>query len=183
MRNRKIIFLFLNQNICCGYSKEPSQGDGSFEHPKHMLKFMGKKILKILRENFCLSKPVSLILIVTYLKRNFPTSSSVYQSGNRNLIRNLFPMYFITACFVSNSSSSTCLSIAITQLKYLVKPVYNGHSQKHQKLGFKPNYRLMLVKRKWKHSVILSTFIKLPSVIKIFVFKWPLKTGFTVKES
>ena len=24
------IFLFLNQNICCGYSKEPSQ----FEHPK-----------------------------------------------------------------------------------------------------------------------------------------------------
>ena len=25
MSNRKIIFLFLNQNICCGYSKEPSQ--------------------------------------------------------------------------------------------------------------------------------------------------------------
>ena len=27
MRNRKIIFLFLNQNICCGYWKEPSQWD------------------------------------------------------------------------------------------------------------------------------------------------------------
>ena len=25
VRNRKIIFLFLNQNICCEYSKEPSQ--------------------------------------------------------------------------------------------------------------------------------------------------------------
>ena len=25
VRNRKIIFLFLNHNICCGYSKEPSQ--------------------------------------------------------------------------------------------------------------------------------------------------------------
>ena len=25
VRNRKIIFLLLNQNICCGYSKEPSQ--------------------------------------------------------------------------------------------------------------------------------------------------------------
>ena len=25
VRNRKIIFLFLNQNICCGYSKEPPQ--------------------------------------------------------------------------------------------------------------------------------------------------------------
>ena len=23
--NRKIIFLFFNKNICCGYSKEPSQ--------------------------------------------------------------------------------------------------------------------------------------------------------------
>ena len=56
--NEKIIFLFLNQNICCGYSKEPSQWDGSFEHPKHMLKFMGKKISTILRTKFCLSKPM-----------------------------------------------------------------------------------------------------------------------------
>ena len=36
--------LFLIQNICCGYSKEPSQLDGSFEHPKHMFKLLGKKI-------------------------------------------------------------------------------------------------------------------------------------------
>ena len=38
-----ILFLILNQNICCEYSKEPSQLDGSFERPKHMLKLMGKK--------------------------------------------------------------------------------------------------------------------------------------------
>ena len=34
-----------------------------------------------------------------------------------------------------------------------------------------------------EHSAILSTFIKLPVVIKIFVlsiFEWPLYTGFTV---
>ena len=34
-----------------------------------------------------------------------------------------------------------------------------------------------------EHSAILSTFIKLPFVFKMFVlsiFKWPLKTGFTV---
>ena len=34
-----------------------------------------------------------------------------------------------------------------------------------------------------EHSAILSTFIKLPLSIKTFVlsiFKWPLKTGFTV---
>ena len=48
-RNRKIIFLFLNQNICCGYSKESAQRDSSFEHPKHMQKIMDKKILTILR--------------------------------------------------------------------------------------------------------------------------------------
>ena len=69
--NRKILFLFLNQNICCGFSKEPSQWDGSFEHPKHMLTIMGKKIFTILRwnflfiqfcvysQNFCLSRPFS----------------------------------------------------------------------------------------------------------------------------
>ena len=49
VRKRKIIFLFLNQNICCGYSKEPSQRDGSFEHPIYMLKIVGKKIFTILR--------------------------------------------------------------------------------------------------------------------------------------
>ena len=33
--------------------KPPLKKDGSFEHPKHMLKLMGKKI-----ENVCVSKPV-----------------------------------------------------------------------------------------------------------------------------
>ena len=56
--NRKMIFLFLNQNICCGYSKESSQSGGSFKHPKHILKVMGKKIFTILCWNFLLSKPL-----------------------------------------------------------------------------------------------------------------------------
>ena len=46
--NWKLFFSFLNQNICCGYSKEPSQWDGSFEHPKHIFKLMDKKISAIL---------------------------------------------------------------------------------------------------------------------------------------
>ena len=41
----KLFFLFLNQNICCGFSKEPSRWDGSFEHPKHMFKLMDQKII------------------------------------------------------------------------------------------------------------------------------------------
>ena len=55
----KLFFLFLSQNICCGYSKEPSQWDGSFEHPKHMFKLMGKDINAILGEQ--------TILIWTYV--------------------------------------------------------------------------------------------------------------------
>ena len=43
MRTKKLVFLFLNQNIGCGYSKEPSQWDGSYEQLKHMLKLMCKK--------------------------------------------------------------------------------------------------------------------------------------------
>ena len=45
VHTKKITFLCLNQNIFCGCSKEPSQRVGSFKHPKHMLKLMGKKIL------------------------------------------------------------------------------------------------------------------------------------------
>ena len=49
VRNQKLFFLFLNQTICCGCSKEPSQGGGLFEHPQHMLKLVDKKkIFKIL---------------------------------------------------------------------------------------------------------------------------------------
>ena len=52
VRNQKLFFLFLNQNICCGCSKEPSHWDGSFEQPKQMLKLIDKKILAILRRKF-----------------------------------------------------------------------------------------------------------------------------------
>ena len=36
MHNRKNNFHISQTNICCGYSKEQSQLDGSFERPKHM---------------------------------------------------------------------------------------------------------------------------------------------------
>ena len=36
------MFLFLNQKICCGYPN-PSQLNGSFEHPKRMFKLKVKK--------------------------------------------------------------------------------------------------------------------------------------------
>ena len=47
--NKKLIFLFLNQNMCCGYSKE-------------MLQLMDKEILTILRKTFCLSGPYVILI-------------------------------------------------------------------------------------------------------------------------
>ena len=49
---QKLIFLFFNQNVCCGYSKELYHGGDSFEHPKHTLKLIDKKILTILFSSF-----------------------------------------------------------------------------------------------------------------------------------
>ena len=41
--NNKLIFLFMIFiNICCGYSKQQSRWDGSFENPKHMLILMDR---------------------------------------------------------------------------------------------------------------------------------------------
>ena len=68
-----------------------------------------------------------------------------------------------------------------------VKPVLNNHSKKPQKLVCKTDYCLMQVKSiaECSKGSILQYFrpYKLPFTIKTFVlsiFKWPLKTGFTV---
>ena len=47
--SEKLFFLFLNQIICCWYSKETIQWEGYFGHPKHMFKLMGKIIITLLR--------------------------------------------------------------------------------------------------------------------------------------
>ena len=54
----KLFSLFLIQNICCGYSKEPSQWDGSFMHPQHMLKWLVRKLLKFYAHKISLSGPM-----------------------------------------------------------------------------------------------------------------------------
>ena len=51
----KLFFLLISQqNICCGYQREPSKLDGSFENPKQMFKLMGKEKMTILMLNFFL---------------------------------------------------------------------------------------------------------------------------------
>ena len=77
-----MFFHFLIQNICCGNSKEPPQRDGSFEHPKHMLKLMGKKICTFYAD-FCfvyLNQCNSSINMPFYLKKIQPRKYQVSQS-------------------------------------------------------------------------------------------------------
>ena len=70
-----------------------------------------------------------------------------------------------------------------------VKPVLSPHSKRRPRIGFQDRFLLNAGQKycrmlQGEHSAILSTFIKLPFVIKIFVlsiFDWPLKTGFTIQ--
>ena len=73
---------------------------------------------------------------------------------------------------------------------HTVKPVLSYHS-KRPKIGFQDQLLLNAGQKycrmlQREHSAILSTFIKLPFVIKVFVlsiFEWPLKTGLTAYKS
>ena len=70
-------------------------------------------------------------------------------------------------------------------VKYTVKRVLSGHS-KRPKIGIEDQLSLNAGQKycRMLHSAVLSTFIKLPFVIKVFVlsiFEWPVTTGLTVK--
>ena len=42
-----IFFLFLNENICCGYSLEAPRQGASIEYPQHMFSLRNKKDIGI----------------------------------------------------------------------------------------------------------------------------------------
>ena len=46
---KKLIFFFSTKTYVVGTQKEPSQWDGSFEHPQNLLKIRGKKTFTIVR--------------------------------------------------------------------------------------------------------------------------------------
>ena len=66
--------------------------------------------------------------------------------------------------------------------------MWNGHSQKDQKIGFQDILSLNAGQKycrmlQGEHSAIVSAFIKQPFVINFFVlsiFEWLFYTGFTV---
>ena len=101
-------------------------------------------------------------------------------SSEKKKINRQKNMHFCANCVLKR----LCVMILATS----VKPVLSGHLKRRPQIGFQD--RLLLnVGQKYcrmlqgEHSSILSTFIKLPFVINIFVlsiFEWLLKTGFTV---
>ena len=85
--NRKLFFLFLNQNICCGCSKEPSRRDNSFEHPKHMYKLMDKKIITLLPLKYLLNWTYDKVWMC-WSKSFFPLSSKI---GSKSMLDPILP--------------------------------------------------------------------------------------------
>ena len=78
--NRKLFFLFLNQNICCEFSKESPRWDGSFGHPKHMFELMGKKIITISARKIYLTSPMNLWSMQVNLSSGFATRHWGYRT-------------------------------------------------------------------------------------------------------
>ena len=95
--------------------------------------------------------------------------------AGRNIFRNIFPL-----CSPQLKVGYWLFKYSRTCLKWPLK--------KKTKIGFQDRILLNAGQKycrmlQGEHSAILSTFIKLPFVIKIFVlsiFVWPLKTGLTV---
>ena len=90
------------------------------------------------------------------------------------------------AYFLSRKRTfQTAITIVLINIAYSISCVKRPLS-KRPKIGFQNQLnRLMQVKSiaECSHSAILSTFIKLQFVVKIFVlsiFEWPFYTGFTI---
>ena len=47
VRDGKLVLLFLNQNICCGYLNGPIKWGGSFEDQKHTIELIDNDNIKI----------------------------------------------------------------------------------------------------------------------------------------
>ena len=128
------------------------------------------------------SKTLFTLLLVWYLQHLSP------HQLNKNKKQTLSEFSWTALTTLSASAYALIHMKSYDPEKYTVKPVLSSHSKITSEIGFQyqlsPNagqkYCRML---QGEHSAILSTFNKLPFFVKTFVlsiFKWPLKTGFTV---
>ena len=98
-------------------SLEPFQWAGSFEHPKHMFKLKGKKIITISHfKNF---------LIKTYGELY---SNENYQQGGYR------PMNLITLCMLGNFTCFCCRQLTFLKISFL-KKIFQDHYQSVKQFG------------------------------------------------
>ena len=116
--------------------------------------------------------------LLTLLKKDLGEASKFFLTrGQTNVI----------IAFVLSRSLHSLFSPHLQQTTYS-KTCVKRPLSKRPKVGFQHQLSLNVGQKycrmlQWEYSVILSTFIKLPFVIKIFVlftFEWPFYTGFTV---
>ena len=107
----------------------------------------------------------------------------------RKHMQRFLPLYVFVCCFLWGLVLGPCFVIwFLAFFSTTVKPVLSGHSKIRRAIGFQDRLSLNAGQKycrmlQWDHSAILSTFINVPFVIKIFAlssFEWPLKTVFTV---
>ena len=65
------------------------------------------------------------------------------------------------------TDTDRCMHICILNADYTIKSVLSGHSKKEDQLSLNAGQKYCRMLQ-GEHSAILSTFIKLPFVIKIF---------------
>ena len=105
--NQKLNFLFLNQNICCWHSKEPSQWDDSFKHPKPMLQLMNKKILTFLHLIFFhVDLWFTKLGMSLYTNQNILSSTIIFSLKLGNVggfTSNIIPQTFLIHCVTASA--------------------------------------------------------------------------------
>ena len=106
----KLIFLFLSQIICCGYSKVPSQWDGSFECPKHIcLDLLIRNECQFYSQNLHLSGPKLSVHNLSISNKSF---------GHSGLWNSLIGFWGLCACSLFCTVVLSVLSsFAIISLK------------------------------------------------------------------
>ena len=94
IKTLKIHFLISRLNICCGYSKEPSWWDGSFEHLQQMLLLIDKEIITTFQFFFQINLKRNIIKIKLPVAHNamkvcacfFMTSRGSFSNDNLHKI-------------------------------------------------------------------------------------------------
>ena len=103
---RLIVFLFLHENICCGYSLEAPRRGASNEYPQHMFLLRNKKDISIFR-----MKKVPYLLLWCYHGMSY-FSMKAYVVG-------IHKKRFAEALLMSNHNQNVHFYVEIKKYQYI----------------------------------------------------------------